>query len=170
MNNSTVLYPKRSQMAWLGVTMGLVALLTVILLLEIQGTASTPAARPIPQTQVNTTQTLPLLTTTLLVGTSADYWPMEYISGTQIVGHDIDLMNAIAAEISATLVYTNVPWDEIFDGLIAGEYDLIISAVSITPAREEVIDFTLPYVTFAGNDNVAIGVQQGRQHTSSPDK
>ncbi len=161
MNNSAILCPQRSQKAWLGVTMGLVVLLTLILLLEIQGTASAPAARPIPQTQVNTTQTFPLLTTTLLVGTSPDYWPMEYYSGTQIVGHDINLMNAIAAEMSVTVVYKSVPWGGIFTGLIAGEYDLAISGISITPGRDTIIDYTLPYVTFAGNDRVAIAIQEG---------
>ena len=57
----------------------------------------------------------------LLIATSADYWPMEYISGTQIVGHDIDLMNAIAVEMSATVVYTDVAFSEILNGLIAGK-------------------------------------------------
>ena len=114
-----MLFPKRSRTAWLGVTVGLLAMLTVILLLGSQETAAAPAALLIPQTQANTAQTLPLMTTTLLVGTSADYWPMEYISGTQIIGHDIDLMNALAAELSATLVYTIVPWGGIFAGLKA---------------------------------------------------
>jgi hypothetical protein len=141
--------------------MGLAAMLAVILLLEIQGTASAPAALLIPQTQVNTNQTLPLLTTTLLVGTSPDYWPMEYYSGTQIVGHDINLMNALTAEMSVTVVYKSVPWGGIFTGLIAGEYDLAISGISITPERDTIIDYTLPYVTFAGNDRVAIAIQEG---------
>ena len=124
MNNSTILCPQRSQKAWLGITMGLAVMLTVILVLQSQETAAAPAALLIPQTQVNTTQTLPLLTTTLLVGTSADYWPMVYISGTQIVGHDIDLMNAIAAEISATLVYTIVRPPEYLDDVRERELEM----------------------------------------------
>jgi len=99
--------------------------------------------------------------TTLLVATSADYWPMEYISDTQIVGHDIDLMNAIATEMGVTVVYTDVPWGGIFDGLIAGEYDAIIAALTVTPKREEMIDFTLPYVTVNSDEDFAIAVQEG---------
>jgi hypothetical protein len=68
-------------------------------------------------------------------------------------------MNAVAAKISATVVYSDVPWGNIFAGLIAGEYDVIIAAVSITPSRDEVMDFTLPYVTIG--DNYGIVVQQG---------
>lgn len=105
--------------------------------------------------------------TSLLIATSPDYPPMEYLSGTQIVGHDIDLMNAIAAEMSVTVVYTNVPFVVILDGLIAGKYDAIISSLSITPEREKVVDFTIPYVTFfdvPGGDNYGIAVQQGNDN------
>ena len=102
--------------------------------------------------------------TALLVATSADYPPMEYISGTQIVGHDIDLMNAMAAEMTVTVVYTNVPFADIFNGLTSGKYDAVISAVSVTPEREQFLDFTLPYMTITdtGNiDNYAVAVQKG---------
>jgi ABC-type amino acid transport substrate-binding protein len=102
--------------------------------------------------------------TGLIIATSADWPPMEYISGTQIVGHDVDLMDALAAEMGVTVVYTNVPWGHLFGGLETGEFDAVISTVSISPGREEGVDFTLPYVTFSGggsDDNVGIVVQQG---------
>jgi ABC-type amino acid transport substrate-binding protein len=97
----------------------------------------------------------------LRVSTDASYWPMEYISGTRIIGYDVDLMNAIGSRLGVTVVYTNVPWQDIFDGLVAGEYDAVISTVSVTPERDEFIDFSLPYVTFETSDNIAIAVQQG---------
>jgi ABC-type amino acid transport substrate-binding protein len=94
------------------------------------------------------------------VATSADYPPMETISGTQIVGYDIDLMNMIAHEISATVVYTNVPFNVILSGLQAGKYDLVISAVSVTPEREQIVDFALPYLSM-NSENIAIAIQKG---------
>jgi ABC-type amino acid transport substrate-binding protein len=97
----------------------------------------------------------------LRVAADATYWPMEYVSGTQIVGHDIDLMNAIAAHLGVTVVYTNVPWNDIFDGLVAGQYDAVLSTVSMTPERDGFVDFSLPYVAFGTSDNIAIAVQQG---------
>ena len=105
--------------------------------------------------------------TTIYVATDADYWPFSYMSGTQLVGHDIDLMNAIDAEISATVVFTIVPWDGIFLGLIADKYDAIISAVSVTPQREEVIDFSLPYLGHDENGLIAIAIQQGNHYLRS---
>jgi len=103
---------------------------------------------------------------TLHVGTSPDYWPFEYYSGTQVIGHDIDLMNAIGAELNATIIYTYVDWGNIFTGLEQGEYDAIISGITIVPAREDFIDFTLPYLAYDENDSLGtlgIGVQQGDQ-------
>jgi hypothetical protein len=99
---------------------------------------------------------------TIHVATDGDYWPFTYISGTQITGHDIDLMDAIAVEISASVNYTAVIWSEVFTGLVAGDYDAIISGVSLTPDREQILDFTLPYMTYDdGSDNIGIAVQQG---------
>jgi peptide/nickel transport system substrate-binding protein len=105
-----------------------------------------------------------LAETHLRVATDAHFPPMEYISGTQIVGHDIDLMDALAVEMSTTVTYTDVPWDELFPGLGAGEYEAVISTVSVTPEREEEVDFTLPYVTFGSGgagDSVGIALRQG---------
>jgi hypothetical protein len=165
-DRTTILQPRTAaRTIWLGVALGMASILAIVLLLEMPADAA-PTAPLAPQPSPETSQAPATPTTTLLVGTNAEFWPMEYISGTQIVGHDIDLMNAIAAEISATVVYTNVPWDDLFAGLIAGEYDLIISTVSIVPGRQEWFDFTLPYVAFSvegweGYDNIGIGVQQG---------
>jgi hypothetical protein len=161
MERTTIVQPNTAaRTGWLGVALGLASILAIVLLLEIPADAASTAPPP-PQPSTETIQAPTTPTTTLLVGTNAEFWPMEYISGTQIVGHDIDLMNAIAAEISVTVVYTNVSWDDLFQGLIAGEYDLIISGVTVTPAREEWFDFTLPYVAFHVDDNIGIGVQQG---------
>ena len=140
-----------------------VGIAVVLMALCWVGIATSSAAKPDSRPS-RTTQSPTAPTANLLVATTADYPPMEYISGTQLVGHDIDLMNAIAAEISVTVTYTDVPWSGIFDGLIAGEYDAVIAALTVTPEREEVIDFTLPYVTVGtppSDERWAIAVQQG---------
>jgi hypothetical protein len=100
---------------------------------------------------------------TLVVATDPYYPPMEYYSGTQIVGHDIDLMDAIATEMGVTVVYLEVAWDALFPGLAAGDYDAVISSLTVTPNREEIIDFTLPYVTITDgfDQDFAIAVRAG---------
>jgi ABC-type amino acid transport substrate-binding protein len=155
----------------LGLAITLAALILAVLFVSLSTSRAAPLRVPVSIErdpciflQAGPVTTAELQSTsmiTLLIGTSADFWPMEYISGTQIVGHDIDLMNAVAAEMSVTVVYTNVPWDDIINGLVIGEYDAIISTLTVTPEREEMIDFTLPYVTVEGDSNLAIAVQQG---------
>jgi ABC-type amino acid transport substrate-binding protein len=97
---------------------------------------------------------------TLYVGTNAEFPPMEYISGTEIVGLDIDLMDALALEMEVTVVYTNVAWTEVFSGLIEGRYDAAISTLTVTPERQEIVDFSLPYLETDGMP-IAIAVQEG---------
>ena len=63
-----------------------------------------------------------------------------------IVGFDIDLMNAIAKEAGFEVEFRNVAWDGIFAGVSAGEYDAIISSVTITDERREAYDFSEPYI------------------------
>jgi polar amino acid transport system substrate-binding protein len=84
---------------------------------------------------------------------------MEHISGTQIVGHDIDLMNGLVAEMSTTVVYIDVAFSGILTGLVEGGYDAVISTLSVTPEREAIVDFTLPYLNIA-DEPIAIAVQQ----------
>jgi polar amino acid transport system substrate-binding protein len=84
---------------------------------------------------------------TIVVATDATWPPMEMVNeNKEIVGYDIDLMNAIAKEAGFTVEYKNVAWDGIFAGLAAGEYDAIISSVTITDERKETYDFSDPYI------------------------
>lgn len=152
------------RMGGLGIAVGLAAILAIASVLGIREAAVSHATTLDPHPLTEVSQSPATSITTLLVATEANYWPMNYMVDDQIVGHDIDLMDAIAAEMGVSVVYIIVPWADIFDGLIAGEYDAIISAVSVTPEREELMDFTLPYVScpfFGDLGTIAVPVQQG---------
>lgn len=83
----------------------------------------------------------------IVVATDATWPPMEFIDeNREIVGYDIDLMRAIAKEAGFEVEFRNVAWDGIFAGLAAGEYDAIISSVTITEERMERYDFSNPYI------------------------
>jgi polar amino acid transport system substrate-binding protein len=83
----------------------------------------------------------------IVVATDATWPPMEYLDEDKnIVGFDIDLMNAIAKEAGFEVEFRNVAWDGIFAGVSAGEYDAIISSVTITDERREAYDFSEPYI------------------------
>ena len=84
----------------------------------------------------------------LKIGTDATYPPMETVDETtgEIVGFDVDVMNAICAKVNCVPNFVNTAWDGIFAALQQGEFDLVISGVSITPEREETMDFSEPYI------------------------
>jgi peptide/nickel transport system substrate-binding protein len=97
--------------------------------------------------------------------------------GGNLVGFDIDLMNAIAEAAGFEVEFVNTRWDGIFVALASGEFDAVASAATITPERAETVDFSTPYFDagqmiavradetgIAGPDDLAgkrVGVQLG---------
>ncbi len=83
----------------------------------------------------------------ITIATDATWPPMEYIDeNSNLVGFDIDLINAIAEEAGLTIELKNTAWDGIFAGLANGAYDAIISSVTITEERKGAMLFSDPYV------------------------
>jgi len=85
----------------------------------------------------------------IVVATSADYPPFEYhalIDGKdKIVGWEMELAEAIAAELGVELQIKEGIFDTLLLDLAAGKADMVISAMTITPDRLESVDFTDPY-------------------------
>ena len=85
-------------------------------------------------------------------GTDPTYPPFEEeTTDGSYEGFDIDIMDAIAAKFSAeyngTFVVTVVEsdWDPIIPNLNNDEFEVILSAMTITAEREEAVDFTRAY-------------------------
>jgi polar amino acid transport system substrate-binding protein len=85
---------------------------------------------------------------TLQVGSDIAYPPIEsYEAGTQnAVGLDMDLANAIARELGVKTEFINTGFDGIIGALQAKRFDVIMSAMTITAARQQEIDY-IPYFT-----------------------
>jgi ABC-type amino acid transport substrate-binding protein len=88
---------------------------------------------------------------TLKIGTEVGYPPMEYTTedGTEFIGFDIDVANRLGELLGLKIEFVNTSFDGIFAGLDKGDYDCIISAISITPERQEAYILTEPYVANA---------------------
>jgi polar amino acid transport system substrate-binding protein len=84
----------------------------------------------------------------LVVATDATWPPMEYVDENtkEIVGFDIDFLNAVADAGGFTVEFKNTAWDGIFAGLAADKYDAVISSVTITEERKKEMDFSKPYI------------------------
>ena len=85
----------------------------------------------------------------LLVGTEADYIPFEFRDPTSpesgIVGFDIALANIIADRLGFTISVQDRPFEELLPALQRGELDFAIAAITPTPERLEMVDFSEVY-------------------------
>lgn len=83
----------------------------------------------------------------IVFASDATFPPMEFVdSSKQIEGFDIDMIKAAAQAAGFEAVIKNTAWDGIFAGLSAGDYDAVLSSVTITDERKRVMDFSAPYV------------------------
>ncbi len=96
---------------------------------------------------------------TLVVATDATFPPFEYIDEEtkEIIGFDIDLMNAIAERAGLDITYQNVSWDPLLAGMADCQYDMAISAMTITAERAKAFSFSDPYINAGQITVVAIG-------------
>jgi len=82
-----------------------------------------------------------------VVGTSADFPPFEYVENGEFVGFDIDLIKAIAEEMGFEVEIRDMSFDSLIAALVTGNLDLVVSGMTITAEREEVVSFSKPYWT-----------------------
>jgi polar amino acid transport system substrate-binding protein len=91
----------------------------------------------------------------LLVGTSADYAPFEsYNAQFQIAGFDIALINAVAQQLGVKVALNDFAFDGLGSALQIGQIDTAIAAISVTPERQAVLDFSNVY--YASTDAVLV--------------
>ncbi len=81
----------------------------------------------------------------IAVASDIAYPPFEFEQDGEPVGFDIDLMDEIGKRAGFTPEYQNVTFDGIIGGLANNQYDVVISAMTITPERKKQIDFSDPY-------------------------
>ena len=81
-----------------------------------------------------------------VVETNAFFAPFEFYENRQIVGVDVDIVNRVAEKMNKKIQIKNVEFDVIIDNVEAGRIaDAGAAGLTITPAREEKVDFTIPY-------------------------
>lgn len=95
---------------------------------------------------------------TLTVGSDTTYPPFETVDQQgNIVGFDVDVVNAICERVNCVVEFKTTAWDGIFPALAGGEFDMVASGVSITPERDQIVDFTDPYL--AVTEAIAVRVE-----------
>jgi len=104
----------------------------------------TPVANVTATPAANATQNLTMTPGILSVATEAHYPPFENINTTAnaFEGFDIDVMNEIGKELGLEVKYTDSAFDTIIPAIQAKKFDCAISAFTITPKRQETVDFS----------------------------
>ena len=81
----------------------------------------------------------------LLVGTDTPFPPFEIGQPPDISGYDIEVMNGIADSLGLEVTYQDTGFDTIFRDVANGQFDTAAAASTITPERQQKVNFTDPY-------------------------
>jgi arginine/ornithine transport system substrate-binding protein len=115
------------------------------------------------------------------IGVEGAYPPFSAVTadGT-LVGFDIDIANALCAQMNARCTLVQQDWDGMIPALLARKYDAIVASMSMTEERRLKVDFTRKYyqtparfvrrkgsgieISKAGLDGRTVGVQRATTH------
>jgi ABC-type amino acid transport substrate-binding protein len=84
--------------------------------------------------------------TLLRVGVTANYPPLVFKQGNDIVGVEVDLARRLGAELGKTVELVNMRWETLLDALLDERIDIVMSGMTITKARQVRVDFSRPYM------------------------
>lgn len=87
-------------------------------------------------------------TDVLRIATEGAYKPFNFTNADgSLGGFDVDIANALCEDMKVKCQISAQDWDGIIPALNAKKYDVIVSAMSVTPERQAQVDFTEPYFT-----------------------
>ena len=120
-------------------------------------TATTAAAESLTQTDGE-----------LTVGSDIPFPPFEdFDDAGNVIGFDADIINEMADRLGLTVEWVDADWETIFTQLATGRYDVVASAVTITPERAQQVNFTNVYYNSQQALTVNTDLTPGLRSTAS---
>lgn len=102
------------------------------------------SADPVDSTATDTTTAEAPIS--IKIATESSYKPFSYTDADgKLIGYEVELVDALCAQMQAECEMISQDWDGLIPGLNAQKFDAIIAGMSITPERQEVVEFTDPY-------------------------
>jgi len=89
----------------------------------------------------------------LQVGIDLTYAPYAYYEGDSPAGFEVEATTAIAEELGTDASYQDTRFEQLIPGLNADQFDVIASALYITPERAQEVDF-IP--TFSTGNSIVV--------------
>ena len=84
---------------------------------------------------------------TLRVGINPEYPPLIYKDDGEITGIDAAMAREAAKILDRKLQFVEMSFEQLIPSLVAGDVDVIMSGLSVTPERAEQVAFTNSYLT-----------------------
>ncbi|GAB4266474.1 MAG: transporter substrate-binding domain-containing protein [Candidatus Promineifilaceae bacterium] len=82
---------------------------------------------------------------TIVVSTDANYEPQSFLNEDgEFVGFDIDVAKEIAKRLGVEVEFVTPDWDIITAGNWGGQWDMSVGSMTVTTARQQVLDFADP--------------------------
>ncbi len=81
----------------------------------------------------------------LIMATEPGFAPYEYMSGNDVVGIDVDIANEVAKELGMELEIQSMDFDGALLAVQQGKVDFAAAGISVTPERQEAMDFSIEY-------------------------
>ncbi|OBI72016.1 bifunctional serine/threonine-protein kinase/transporter substrate-binding domain-containing protein [Mycobacterium sp. E740] len=110
---------------------------------SVEATTATPTAAPGAVESIAATVPDEIRSTgRLIIGVNTPYAPNEFKDANgQIVGFDVDLMNAVARTLGLVPEYRETAFEAILPSVRAGDFNVGMSSFSDTRERERAVDF-----------------------------
>ncbi len=81
----------------------------------------------------------------IVMGTNAEFEPFEYRDGSDVVGFDVEIAKAVAAKMGKELKIEDMEFGSLIVALNNSQIDFIAAGMSVTPEREQQVDFSDKY-------------------------
>ena len=101
-----------------------------------------------PSTETSSTETSSIVEKdTWVIGIDDTFAPLGFRdTDGNLTGYDIDLANAMCEKLDKEVIFQPIDWSMKEAELNSGNIDLIWNGYTITPERQEKVDFSLPYL------------------------
>lgn len=83
----------------------------------------------------------------LRVGLSPDYPPLAYKDQGQLAGIDVAAAEVLGEQLNRKVEFVEKEFTQLIPALQAGQIDIIMSGMTITPERSEKVSFSKPYLS-----------------------
>ena len=128
----------------------LILVVAVVVVVRMRSRVAPPEAPPAATRPAQPAAKIPDLGgREIKIGSDTTYPPFETVDESKtIIGFDPDMIDEICRRVNCKAKFTTTAWDGIFVALAQGQFDAVVSGVTITDERRKTIDFSETYLRY----------------------